>query len=85
MFNSLVVSFILSQGDFLIYFIDYAIIVSFFSPLYFPPQRTLFPPSFPHLSSCPWVIHTSSLEKPLATMSLSENNFTFYNMNNHLP
>ena len=33
----------------------------FFSPLYFPLPYTPLPPSFPHLSSCPWVIHISSL------------------------
>ena len=47
---------------FKIYFIDYAItVVPFFLPLisicYVPPP----PPSFPHLSSCPWVVHISSL------------------------
>ena len=49
---------------FKIYFIDYAItVVPFFSPLYSPlplPPR----PTFPHLSSGPWVIHILSLASP---------------------
>ena len=36
----------------------------FFSLLYSPPIYTPLPPSFPHLSSCPWVIHLSSLASP---------------------
>ena len=45
-------------------FIHYAItVVPFFPPLYPPPPCT-FPPSSipPLLSSCPWVIHVSSLD-----------------------
>ena len=49
---------------FKIYFIDYAItVVPFFPPLYSPLPCTS-PPSFPHLTSCPWVIHISSLASP---------------------
>ena len=59
---------------FLIYFIDYAITIVPFSPLYSPPHCT--PPSTcipPPLSSCPWVIHISSLAStfPILTFSLS--------------
>ena len=40
-------------------FIDYAVtVVPFFSPLYSPLPCTSLPPASPHLSSCPWVVHT---------------------------
>ena len=46
---------------FLIYLIDYAITVVPFPP-FIPlhPAHPL-PPTFPRFSSCPWVVHTSSL------------------------
>ena len=48
-----------------IYFIDYAItVVPFLSPLFSPPPCTALLPSFPHLTSCPWVIHISYLASP---------------------
>ena len=47
---------------FLLYFIDYAIrVVLLFSPLYSPLPCKPPPIIIPHLSSCPWVIHISSL------------------------
>ena len=50
---------------FKVYFIDYAIIVVPFPPLYSPspctPPPTCIPPT---LSSCPWVVHVSSLASP---------------------
>ena len=43
---------------FKIYFIDYAItVVPFFPPFIPLCPVPLLPPSFPHLSSCPWVIY----------------------------
>ena len=48
-----------------VYFIDYAItVVPFISPLYPPALPSLPQPAFPALSSCPWVIHISSLASP---------------------
>ena len=45
-----------------IYFIDYVItVIPYFSPLYSPLPCTPLLPSFPHLSSSPWVIHIKSL------------------------
>ena len=41
-----------------IYFIDYAITVV---PVFISPKGSFFPSALPHLSSCPWVIHISSL------------------------
>ena len=42
----------------------------FFSP--FSPQLcTLLPPSFPHLSSCQWVIHKSYLASPFPILFLT--------------
>ena len=50
------------KKKFLNIFIDYAItVVPHFSPLYCPPPCTPLSIAFPHLSSCPWVIHVSSL------------------------
>ena len=55
-----------------IYFIDYAItVVPFFHPLYSPPACTSLPPSFPHLSSSPWVIHVSSLASTFPILFLT--------------
>ena len=53
-----------------IYFIDYAITVVPFSPLS-PLPCTPHPPSFPHLSSCPWVIHISPLATPFPILFLT--------------
>ena len=55
------------------YFIDYAItVVPFFSPLYSPPPCTPNPPSsLLPLSSCPWVIHISSLASPFPILFLT--------------
>ena len=67
-----IVFLFLSLFKILIYFIDYAItVVSFSSPLYSPLPCTSFPPSFPHLSSCPWVIHVSSLASPFPILFLT--------------
>ena len=41
----------------------------FFSILY-PPATTL-PPVFPYLSSCPWVVHISSLTSPFPIQFLT--------------
>ena len=55
-----------------IYFIDFAIIIVPFSPLYSlqpctpPPTSNLL-----LLSSCPWIIHISSLASPFPVLSLS--------------
>ena len=55
--NFFIISFL-----FLIYFIDYAItVVPFFLPFILLHPVPSLPPSFPQLSSCPWVIHTSYL------------------------
>ena len=52
---------------FKVYFTDYAItVVPVFLPLYSPP------PAFPHpISSCPWVVHISSLASPLPILFLT--------------
>ena len=50
-----------SCNSFLIYFIDHAITVVPFTPLYSPPPCTSHPTHIPPYSSCPWVIHISSL------------------------
>ena len=63
-----------SQFMFLIltYFIDYAItVVPYFCPLYSPLPCTPLPPSFPQLSSCPWVVRVSSLASPFPILFLS--------------
>ena len=52
---------------FKVYFIDYTITLSHFSPLYPPAPCTPPPSSIPPLSSCPWVIHLSSLASPFPT------------------
>ena len=44
-----------------IYFIDYPITIVPSTPLYSPLPCTPIPPAFPLFSSCPWVIHISSL------------------------
>ena len=54
------------------YFIDYAItVVPFFSPLYSPPPWPPLPPAFPHLNSCPWVVHIRSLASPFPILFLT--------------
>ena len=54
------------QFLFEVHFIDYAItVVPFFLPLYPPP------PCIPHLSSCPWVVHISSLASPFPILFLT--------------
>ena len=54
-----------------VYFVDYAImVVPFFSTL-FPSALYPMPPSFPHLSSRPWVVHISSLASPFPMLYLT--------------
>ena len=54
------------------YFIDYTItVVPFFSPLFPSALYTRPPPAFPHLSSCPWVVHKSSLAFPFLILFLT--------------
>ena len=61
----------ISSFYFLIYFIDYAITVLPFSPLYSPlPCNPSHPPS-PPLSSCPWVLHISSLASTIPILFLT--------------
>ena len=57
---------------FLIYCIDYAITVVLFPPPFIPlhPAHPL-PPAFPYLSSCPWVVHISSLASPIPILFLT--------------
>ena len=59
-------------NSFLMYFIDYTITgvpcFLLFIPLHLV---TPLPPSFPHLSSCPWVIHISSWASPFHTLFLT--------------
>ena len=53
-----------------VYFIDYAItVVPFFSPL--SPCSTCTTPSLPRFSSCPWVVHISSLASPFPILFLT--------------
>ena len=54
-------------------FIDCAVtVVPFFPPLYSPLPCTPFPPAFhPFLSSCPWVVHISSLASPFPILFLT--------------
>ena len=56
---------------FLIISIDYAITVVPFFPCYSPPSSTLIPSSIPPLSSCPWVLHISSLASPFSILFLT--------------
>ena len=42
----------------------------FFSSLYSPPPCVPLPPAFPHFSSCPWILHTSSLASPFPILFL---------------
>ena len=53
------------------YFIDYAIAVVPFYPLYSPLPCTPPPPTFPTFSPCPWVIHISSLASPFPILFLT--------------
>ena len=57
--------------NFLIYFIDYVIIVAPFPPLYSLPHCTPLPPALFPLSSCPWVVHVSSLGSPFPVLYLT--------------
>ena len=43
----------------------------FFSPLYSSPPCTPLPPLLLHLSSCPWVMHISSLASPFTMLFLT--------------
>ena len=44
----------------------------FFSPFYSsPPCTAPLPPAFPTLSSCPWVVHVSSLASPFPILFLT--------------
>ena len=45
--------------------------LSHFFSLYSPLPCNPLPPSFPHLSSCPWVIHISSLASPFPILFLT--------------
>ena len=56
---------------FKIYFIDYAITVVPFLPLYSPPPCTPPPTCIPHFSSCPWVIYISSLASTFPILFLT--------------
>ena len=51
-------------------FIDYAITVVPFPPLHSTHPAHLLPPTFPPYSSCPWVIHISSLASTFPTLFL---------------
>ena len=56
---------------FKVHFIDYAItVVPILSSLYSHPVHPL-PPAFPHFSSCPWVIHISSLASLFSILFLT--------------
>ena len=64
--------FLFSFISFLIYFIEYAITVVPFPGLYSPPPCTPFLLTFPPFSSCPWVVHISSLASyTILTLPLS--------------
>ena len=52
-----------------IYLIDYAITVVPFSPLHSPPPCIPPPTHIPRFSSCPWVVHISSLTSPFPILS----------------
>ena len=56
---------------FLIYFIDHAIRVVPFPPIYSPHPAHPLPPEFPPFSSCPWVIHISSLASTFPILFLT--------------
>ena len=56
---------------FLIYFIDYAVPFSQFFPLCLRPPGTPIPSNTPPLSSCPWVMHISSLASPFPILFLT--------------
>ena len=43
----------------------------FFLPFLPLHPASLLPPAFPHLSSCPWVIHVSSLASPFPILFLT--------------
>ena len=43
----------------------------YFSPLYSPPPCTLPPSNIPPLSSCPWIIHVSSLASPFPILFIT--------------
>ena len=63
---------------FKIYFIDYAITVVPFLPLYSPPPCTPPPTCIPHFSSCPWVIYISSLASTFPILFLTSPLSIFY-------
>ena len=60
----------------------------FFSPLYLhlylhlysPLPCTSPPTSIPHLSSCPWVVHVSSLASPPPPVYLASTNYASYSL-----
>ena len=59
------------EGIFFLYCIDYTIpVVPVFVPLP-PPPGIPFPSSNPLLSSCPWVMHLSSLASPFPVLFLT--------------
>ena len=45
--------------------------LSYFSPLYSCRLAHHLPPAFPHLSSCPWVVHIHSLASPFPILFLT--------------
>ena len=54
------------------YFIDYAVtVLPFFLPFIPLCPVIPLPPSFPHVSSCPWVVHGSSLASPFPILFLT--------------
>ena len=58
--------------DLKIYFIDYVLQLShFFLPVILLRPVPHLPPVFPHLSSCQWVVHISTLASPFPILFLS--------------
>ena len=51
-----------------------------FSPPYSPPPCTPLPLAFPHLSSCPWVIHVNCLASLFLILFLTSHLFCTYHL-----